>query len=156
MHHEPEVKAAFAFKNDTPNIRDKVIWCPTNNSFKLVVAKGSKGRALVPLFYDENGKSLGVPEGLSAEKHEAAKRDAYARAVLAWNALDPGSRRRISVLPSGPETSAPSTIALAASVAVPVDSDSQTSERMRDSESVVDLFCSSSASSDMDSPGVAF
>ena len=90
----PEVKAAFQFKDSTPNLRDKVIWCPSNNAFKILLnvrdARGLKTR-----WYDENEMSLGVPEGLSADQHEAAKKDAYSRAISAWNALDAGKRHRI-------------------------------------------------------------
>ena len=69
-----------------------MLWNPTDNCFKLMVSNGPGTKGLASHFYDASGKSFRVPEELSADEHEAAKRDAYARAVDAWNALGKGKK----------------------------------------------------------------
>ena len=74
-----------------------MIWCPTTNGWKLLI-KGAKGASVSHVYADEHGKSLVVPDGLSAAEHLAAKQYAYKRALNAWNALDKGSRTCICTI----------------------------------------------------------
>jgi len=37
-----EVAAPFRFDTETPNVREKIVWCPTKNAWKLFVKKPRK------------------------------------------------------------------------------------------------------------------
>ena len=77
----------------TPNVRDKVLWDPTNNAWKLLLVEKNKPKRAS--FIDDQGVTLKVPERLTAAEHEIEKKSAYARATRAWNALDASGRWRI-------------------------------------------------------------
>ena len=87
--------ASFRFDDSTPNIRDKIVWCPDDNAWKLILQKKGRGRALAFEWFDHEGKSLAVPKDLGGDEYDAAKLLAYGRAIEAWNILDTGKRFRI-------------------------------------------------------------
>ena len=89
------VEAGFRFDQSMPNIPDKVLWDPSTNSWKLILS--NKGRPKRASFVDEDGKPLGVTEGLTADKHDVAKANSDARAIQAWNHLDKSDRKRITM-----------------------------------------------------------
>ena len=86
--------AAFRFDHTTPNVRDKVLWEPNQNAWKLILMEKNKPKRAA--FADEQGDTLKVPERLSAVEHEFEKAKSYARAILAWNSLDASGRKRIA------------------------------------------------------------
>ena len=71
----------------TPNIREKVIWDPLTNEWKILVKK-PKGSAPMPRFVDP---------ALAAEDYEKQKVVEYWKAVQAWNDSDGSPRLRIPV-----------------------------------------------------------
>ena len=101
-----------------------------------MVSNGPGTKGLASHFYDASGKSFRVPEGLSADEHEAAKRDAYARAVDAWNALDKGKRHRIVDAMRMPGCPTPTTtcVATSAAPATPLLAPAAIDRRARDEE----------------------
>ena len=86
--------AVFSFSaQDTPNIRDKVIWVPQTHTWKLLLTRAPKNTD--PLC-DDTGKALSVDGNLKSAPYKAAKQEAYERAKRAWNLLDGSKRHRIA------------------------------------------------------------
>ena len=92
--------APFRFDDAVPNVRDKVIWSPTLNSWKVLAhtKTGGAGSART-LVADEAGRPFQVDQSLNAEAHERAKQDMWHRAVDCWNKADRSKRQRIEVPP---------------------------------------------------------
>ena len=69
------VEAGFRFDDTTPNIRDKVLWDPNKNSWKIFFPKkdGSTHTSVL----DIEGEALKVAEDLDAAGHNAAKVASY-------------------------------------------------------------------------------
>ena len=88
------VEAGFRFDDTTPNIRDKVVWDPNRNSWKLLLQKNGH---MATSHSDVDGYPLSVAEDLDAAGHNAAKFASYVRAIKAWNYFDAGKRQRIAV-----------------------------------------------------------
>ena len=86
-------RAAYAFVDATPNIRDKITWDPVGELWRLRVFDGKKHACR---FTDETGKSLNVMVDSRHADWTAAKKEAYGRAIMAWNILDRSRRYRIS------------------------------------------------------------
>ena len=91
----------FRVERATPNVAGKVVWCPMRNSWQLIFKSIANGRATTTSYEDATGKPLMIAEGLSAEKYTAAREEAYARAIEAWNILDKSKALRIPS-PSAP------------------------------------------------------
>ena len=97
---EDTAVAAYRFDDSTPNVRDKVVWDPDANSWKLLlkVRLGDKlAKPIKSLYVDVSGQSLQVSENLSASRHNTAKIETYGRALRAWNQLDASHRQRITL-----------------------------------------------------------
>ena len=90
---EPQL-APFRFDDSTPNIRGKVVWEPTFNTWKLIMPSKLHGKPKSP-YEDAEGHSLQVPHTLEASAHAAAKAAAYIRAIAAWNAFNATQRKNI-------------------------------------------------------------
>ena len=84
------------------NVRGKVIWCCAVHGWKIEVKRPRKPWKQ---YVDASGMTLMVDPSLDAPAYRAAKAEAYARAVRAWNAIDGTKRHRIQ-LPSCPPSSA--------------------------------------------------
>ena len=80
----------FRFDDVVPNVRDKVIWCPTLNSWKVFAHAKTGGLA------DGAGRSFRVDPSLKAAAHARAKREMWLRAVDCWNNNDQSKRQRIA------------------------------------------------------------
>ena len=110
---EPQC-APFRFDDAVPNVRDKVIWAPTLNSWKVLAhtKTGGAGSART-LLADEAGRSFQVDPSLNAAAHERAKQDMWLRAVDCWNKADQSKRQRIAAPPTAvtlpSKSSSPST-----------------------------------------------
>ena len=89
--------APFRFDDDLPNLRDKVVWCPTLNSWKVfaVPKAGGAGSARKVLF-DGAGRSFRVDPSLKATAQARARREMYLRAIECWNNSDGSKRQRIA------------------------------------------------------------
>ena len=82
----------FKFDDNTPNIRGKVVWEPGRNGWQVTTTRGG---STCTTFEEQSGASLIVPDGLTADEHDNAKRTAYTRAIATWNAMDQSKRHRI-------------------------------------------------------------
>ena len=110
---EPQC-APFRFDDAVPNVRDKVIWAPTLNSWKVLVQSKTGGpSAARTLLTDEAGRSFQVDTSLNAAAHERMKQDMWLRAVDCWNKADQSKRQRIAAPPTAvtlpSKSSSPST-----------------------------------------------
>jgi hypothetical protein len=98
VHDIPEMEefASFRFDDSATNVRDKVVWDPDANSWKLLL-KAKAGSTTRASYQDHCGKTLKVLESLGGSELVATKVEACGRAVRAWNDLDGSKRRRITV-----------------------------------------------------------
>ena len=78
---ETKSGSMWSFENETPNIRDKVVWDPDCESFKLL----QKGE--MTTYVDHEGVPLTVRflPGDDEKSYMAKKAEAHRRAILSWN-----------------------------------------------------------------------
>ena len=80
----------WAFVQDmTPNVKDKVYWIPSKQSWKVKAQKREVGRAFTEMFL--------VDDGLKGEDFKAMKARKYLEALREWNAGDRSKRHRIEI-----------------------------------------------------------
>ena len=142
--------AGFKFDDNTPNIRGKVVWEPGRNGWQVTMTRdGSKcttfeEQSLVVtdgLTGIQRGASLVVPDGLTADEHENAKRTSYARAIATWNAMDQSKRHQIKApIKISLVTSAGSPSTPGASSAAPSTLDAPSDESPPSFDDVADPF----------------
>jgi hypothetical protein len=85
----PSQLPTFSFQDqDTPNIRDKVIWHVPSHTWKIHVKKPKT-------VCGPDCKSFPVDSKLSFAEYDQAKRAAYERAKNSWNEIDGTNRKRI-------------------------------------------------------------
>jgi len=85
----------------TPNLRDKVVWCPEQHSWKVYVKHATPGS-----FTPEEMRDFVVDSEQPAETYDKDKIAAYWRAITAWNRVDGSKRHRIPLQASQPEIAA--------------------------------------------------
>ena len=111
----------FKFDDNTPNIRDKVVWEPGRNGWLVTMKRGG---STCTTFEEQSGASLIVPDGLTADEHDNAKRTAYTRAIATWNAMDQSKRHRIQApvkITLNTSTGSPSTPSASSATPITLD-----------------------------------
>ena len=85
----------FRVERSEPNYPGKIVWCVSNNSWKLSFRKSDKGTERTTSFNDASGKPLKIADGLDSAAYTAQRKATYARAITAWNMLDKSKDNRI-------------------------------------------------------------
>jgi hypothetical protein len=90
-------RAAFAFADETPNVRDKVMWDCDANAWKVIYTSAF---GKVTSLRDMDNQTLVVPECATEAEYDTKKKDSYIRAIQTWSAFDKSKRDRIDTLAS--------------------------------------------------------
>ena len=90
----PQAKFQNIDDDDTPTVRGKVVWDPDHYAWRIIV----KSTRNPDPYTDDQGRPLSVSRSLKAEDDEEARREAYYRAIHAWNTLDESKQNRIKVV----------------------------------------------------------
>ena len=90
----PQAKIQNIDDDDTPTVRGKVVWDPDHYAWRIIV----KSTRNPDPYTDDQGRPLSVSRSLKAEDDEEARREAYYRAIHAWNTLDESKQNRIKVV----------------------------------------------------------